>query len=113
MLSSVHSLAGVLADQVETVLEGGEHPEAQQVELHQAHEGGVVLVPLDDGAVLHAGMLHRHDLADRACGEHHPAGVDAEVAGCLQQLTRVGEHVLRDVMTLDGFEPHTPAVHLA
>ena len=30
-------------------------------------------------AVLHAGVLDRHDLADGPVGEHHAAGVDAEV----------------------------------
>ena len=43
-------------------------------------QAAVVLVPLEHRAVLHAGVLDRHDLADGPVGEHHAAGVDAEVA---------------------------------
>ena len=61
------------------VVERAEHPEPEQVELHQPHELAAVLVPLQDGALLHPGPLDRHHLADRPLGEHHPAGVDPEV----------------------------------
>ena len=74
------------ADHVEAVLQGGQHPESEQVELDQPHPGRVVFVPLDHRAVLHARVLDRHDLADGPVGEHHAAGVDAEVPRRLQQL---------------------------
>ena len=99
-------------DHVEAVLQGGEHPEPQQVELHEPHPRGVVLVPLDDGAVLHARVLDRHDLADRTVRQHHPARVDAEMPGRLQQLTRVGDHPLGDVVVGWGVEHRSPALDL-
>ena len=98
-------LAAVLADQVERVLDGAEHAEAEQVELDQAHPRAVVLVPLQHRAALHPTALDGHHLADRPLGEHHAAGVDAQVPGRLQQVVRevddgVGHRFVRhrDVM---------------
>ncbi len=105
-------LARRLPDQVEAVLQRREHAQTEEVELHQSHEGGVVLVPLDDGAVLHAGVLDRHHLTDRPGCEHHAARVDPQMPWSLQQLGRVVEHGVGDVVALDGFEPRSPAVHL-
>ena len=105
-------LAGGLAHQVEAVPQGGEHPEPEQVELHQPHPGRGVFVPLDDGALLHPGVLDGNDLADRAPGEHHAAGVDPQVAGRAQQLIGVGDHLLRDVVVWNGAQIQPPALHL-
>ena len=90
-------LAGVLTDQVDAVLQGGEHPEAEEVELDQAHPGAVVLVPLQHRPFLLAGVLDRHHLPDRPLGQHHPAGVDPEVPRELQQLGRQRGDAWRDV----------------
>jgi hypothetical protein len=104
-------LAEVLADRVHRILQGGEHAEAEQVELDQAHPGAVVLVPLQDGPVLHPGVLDRHHLADGPVGQHHAAGVDAEVAGELQQLLRQLDHRGRDVV-VDAAADRPPRVDL-
>ena len=86
----------MLADQVHREVQRGEHPEAQQVELHQACRGAVVLVPLQDRAVRHAGPLDRAELHQRTVGHHHPARVDTEVAGEVEDLAGEGDHEVGD-----------------
>ena len=94
------------ADEIEAVLQSGEHAEPQQIELHEPHPRRIVLVPLDDSALLHARVLDRHDLADGALGEHHAAGVDAEVARRLHERAGVLQHPVGDVVsTRDGALP--------
>ena len=105
-------LAGRRPDHVEAVLQRRQHPETQQIELDQPHPGGVVFVPLDDGAVLHAGVLDRHHLADRAIGQHHAARVDAEVPRRLQQLHREVDDAGRDVVVVARRQLGAPALHL-
>ena len=61
------------------VLDRGEDAEAEEVELDQPHPGAGVLVPLQHGAVVHPAALDRAHLADRPLGQHHAAGVDAEM----------------------------------
>ncbi len=68
-------------DHGDGLFEGGEHPEAEEVDLDDPEIGAVVLVPLDDGAVLHGGGLDGNDLVEPALGDDHPARVLAEVAG--------------------------------
>jgi hypothetical protein len=40
--------------------DGAEHAQRQDVDLDQAQRVQIVLVPLDDGAVVHGGVFHRH-----------------------------------------------------
>ena len=75
----VDLVAAVLADQVDGVVQRRQHPEAEQVELHQPGRGAVVLVPLQHRAVVHPPPLDRAHLDHRAVADDHPAGVDAEV----------------------------------
>ena len=86
----------VLTDQVDGEVQGGEHPEAEQVELHETGRGAVVLVPLQDRAVLHAGPLDRAELHERTVGHHHPARVDAEVPRVVEHLAGEVDDQLRD-----------------
>ena len=67
-------------DQVDGLLDGGEHPEAEQVDLEEAGIGAGVLVPLADLAACHRGGLDRDEVDQRPGGDHHPAGVLGEVA---------------------------------
>src|SRR5262249_51069172 len=75
-------------DHVEGVVQGGEHAQAEQVELDQPGGGAVVPVPLQHAAALHAGPFDGADLDDGSVADDHAAGVDAEVAG--QGLQGVG-----------------------
>ena len=69
----------VRAHQRDGLLERRQHAEAEQVDLDEAQIGAVVLVPLDDGAARHRGGLERHDVVEPAGGDHHAAGVLAEM----------------------------------
>ena len=97
---------------VEGAVERLEHPEAEQVELHEADRRAVVLVPLQDAAVLHAGPLHRAHLHDGPVADHHAAGVDAEVAGRVLdlggQLQHVGGDVAVDLLLLPAVTATPP-----
>ena len=57
-------------DRVDCPVDRLEHAETEKVELHQADRRTVVLVPLEHGAVLHAGPLDRTDLRDGAIADH-------------------------------------------
>ena len=107
----VMRLAQCVAHQIEAVLQRREHAEAEQVELDQAHPGAVVLVPLNDCALLHARVLDRNHLTDRPLGEHHAARVDAQVPGELHDLHGQTHHRVRDVVVGTG-DSRTPALHL-
>ena len=75
----VDRLAAAGAD-LHRVLEGGHHPEPEEVHLEEAHVLDVVLVPLQDRAPRHPRVLERHELVQALRAEDHPAGVLAEVA---------------------------------
>ncbi len=92
-------------DQFERILQGGHHAEAQQIHLHDAHVGAVVLVPLDDHAAGHGGGLERHTGVEAALTDHHAAGMLAEMAREILNLApEPGEqlHVLRVPIEPDG-----------
>ena len=72
--------------EVDRLADGGQHAEGQDVHLEHPHRLGVVLVPFDDGARVHAGVAHRHQLAERAVGDDEPAHVLREVAREALQL---------------------------
>ena len=94
----VDLVAAVLADQVDRVVQGAEHAEPEQVELHQPGGGAVVLVPLQHAALVHPAPLDRADLDHRAVADHHPAGMDPEVARRVLDLEREVDHRLGDAV---------------
>ncbi len=65
-----------------------EHAQREDVDLDEAERVEVVLVPLHDAAVLHAGVLHRHQLLDLVARDDEAAGVLREVARKADQLVR-------------------------
>src|SRR5207244_3135720 len=67
-------------DQLEGLVDRGQHPEPEQVELDQLELLDVALVELDDDAVLHRRPLDRGDIDERRGGDEHPARVDRQVA---------------------------------
>ena len=78
--------------QLQRILHHRHHAEAEQIDLDDAHVGAVVLVPLDDDAARHAGVLERDDLVEPALADHHAAGMLAEmprqILDLLPQLRR-------------------------
>ena len=76
----VEADGAVVLDQLEGLVDRGEHPKPEQVELDQLDRLDVALVELDDDAVLHRRPLERRDVDERGGGHEHPAAVDAQVA---------------------------------
>ena len=66
-------------DQMQRILQHRHHPESEQIDFDESHVGAVVLVPLDDDTVGHAGVLEGDDVVEAAVAHHHPAGVLAEM----------------------------------
>ena len=71
----------VRRQQFEGLADAGQHAEAQHIDLHQAERLQVVLVPLDEGAVLHRRIADGHGLVERAAGQHEAADMLGEVSG--------------------------------
>ena len=78
----------MLLQQVEGAAQAAQHAQPQHVDLHEAQRVDVVLVPLDDLAVLHGGGLDRHQLVQPVAGQHEAAGMLAEMARKADQLAR-------------------------
>ena len=76
----VDRLAVALRDLLDAVLDRGEHPQAEQVDLEEAGVGARVLVPLAELAAGHRRRLHGDELDQRPRGDHHPARVLRDVA---------------------------------
>src|SRR5215208_5312474 len=76
----VDRLAFRLGDLDDAVLDGGQHPEPEQVDLQEARVRARVLVPLADLTTFHGGRLHGNELDERAAGDDHPARVLRDVA---------------------------------
>ncbi len=72
--------------QVEGLAQAGEHAEAEHVDLEDPQRVDVVLVPFDDGAVLHRRVLDRAELVEPALGDDEAADMLAEVAGKADDL---------------------------
>ena len=85
----------VEAEEVEGLADAGEHAEGEDVDLEDAEAVDVVLVPADDGAVLHRRVLDGDKLVEPAFGHDEAAHVLGEVAGealdLVDQLQRLGE----------------------
>ena len=75
-----------LGDKVNAAADGREHAQSEHVHLHEAHVLQVVLVPLDDGAFGHGGVLHRHEAGEARLRQHKAAHVLAQVTRKAHQL---------------------------
>ena len=72
--------AVVELEEVEPAPDAAQHAERQHVDLHQAERVDVVLVPLDEGAVVHGGVADRHGLVEPLAGQHEAADMLRQVA---------------------------------
>ncbi len=84
----VQVAAVMAADQLEPLAQAGEHAERQHVDLEDPQRVEVVLVPFDDGAVLHRRVLDRHQLVEPAAGDDEAADMLREVPREADQLPR-------------------------
>ena len=76
----VDRVAAHRVDVLEAVLDERKHAKPEEIDLHEPHRFDVVLLPLDDGTVLHRRRLDGHDRRQRLGGEHESAHVDGPVA---------------------------------
>ena len=84
----------MLLDQLEALADAGEHAEAEHIDLQQPERVDIVLVPFDEGAVLHGGVADGHDLGQAARASarsrRHAArdGAGSRSARCVSSSTR-------------------------
>ena len=76
------------ANELHRPLQRAEHAQGQDVHLDQAQRVQVVLVPLDDAAVGHRSVLHRHQARQVVARDDEAAGVLAQVPREADQLLR-------------------------
>ena len=97
MVSQVRRGASrVLADQLERLPNGGQHPQRQAVHFENALHVEIVLVPFDHGAVRHRRVLNRNDLAQRPARDDHPADMLTEMAREAEQLLDENHQLLSE-----------------
>ncbi|SHT51621.1 Uncharacterised protein [Mycobacteroides abscessus subsp. abscessus] len=108
----IHFDAHVLPGQVDHVVQGREHAQPEQVELHQTDCRTVVLVPLQHTAVLHARPLHRADVGDGPVADHHAAGVNSHVPRQIPDLQRQVDHCRGDLLDVRGVGESVPPADL-
>ena len=80
------ALAVMLLDQVEAFADAGQHAEREHVDLEDAELLDVVLVPFDEGAVVHRAIADRHGLGQRPLGQDEAADVLRQMARHADQL---------------------------
>ena len=81
-----------------------EHSERQAIDLEQAERIEVVLVPLDDGAVLHRGVFDRHHPFQQAARDDEAADVLRQVARKAAAARRASA-TSRAISGLSGSKP--------
>ncbi len=85
-------LLAITADQLEAAAQRAKHAQGEDIHLEQAHQVQVVLVPLDDGAIGHGGIFHRHQGIQRVLGNHETAGMLRQMPRETEQLARQYQH---------------------
>ena len=78
----------MLRQQIERAAHAAEHAQAEHIDLHEAQRVDVVLVPLDDLAIVHRGGFDGDEFVQAVLGEHEAAGVLRQVAREADQLAR-------------------------
>ena len=85
----------MLLQQIEAAPQAGQHAEPEHIDLENAELVEIVLVPFDDGAILHRGILDRHHFVEPAAGDDEAADMLGQMARKAHQLLGEREH-LRD-----------------
>ena len=63
----------MFGEQRQRLADTGQHAQPEAVDLEDAELVNIVLVPFDDGAVIHGRVRDRHHLAERASGDDEAA----------------------------------------
>ncbi len=86
----LETLAMMQVDQIEAFADAGQHAEREHVDLEDAKLLDVVLVPFDEGAVVHRAIADRHGLGQRPFGQDEAADMLRQMARHADEL--LGEH---------------------
>ena len=70
----------MLLGELECLAQAREHAEPEHVDLEDAERVEIVLVPFDEGAVLHRAIADRHHLVEPAAGDDEAADVLGQMA---------------------------------
>ncbi len=81
-----HQLAHLGIDEHQSAPQRAEHAQREDVDLEQLQDVEIVLVPLDDRALVHGGVLHRHQQRHVVARDDEAARMLAQVAGLVAQL---------------------------
>ena len=79
-------LVPVVRDQTKGLADRGQHAKGQDIDLEQTKRVYVVLVPFDDGAILHRGVLDGAQLVQAALGDDKAADMLRQMAGKADDL---------------------------
>ncbi len=113
------SLALVVGDQIKTFADAGQHPQRQHIDLHHVQRVDVVLVPFDEGAIVHRGIADRHVGVEPVLGQHIAADMLRQMPGKFDQLAgefdrELDHRVLRiepglpDLVFVEALAPASP-----
>ena len=68
MMTRIAFDAVMRLQKIETAPQAREHAEPEHIDLQKIELVEIVLVPFDDGAILHRGILDRHHFIEPDCG---------------------------------------------
>ena len=75
------ALLAMAVEKITRLADAGEHAEGEHIDLHQPQRVDIVLVPFDEGTIVHRGVADGHDLVE-------PALCQNETADMLRQVAR-------------------------
>lgn len=84
----------VAAHQIQRLADAGEHAQRQAIDLEQLHGFQIVLVPLDDGAVGHRGIFHRHQQRQGLVGDDEAADMLRQMPWVIAQMLCNGQDLV-------------------
>ena len=76
----------MLGQKIKRLADAGQHPQREDIHLEKPKRVDVILVPFDDGAILHRGVLDGAKLIQPALGDDKAADMLAQVAGKAHDL---------------------------
>ena len=88
MAASVKLFAVMLAHQIECLAQARQHAEPEHIDFQNAQRVEIVLVPFDEGAVIHRRIADRHDFVESAASNDEAADMLGEVAREAVDLVR-------------------------
>src|SRR5690606_29562760 len=69
----------MLTDKLDRIAKHSHHPKSEKIYFNYLQSLAVILIPLNDGPVLHRRWLKRNDRIKLSERDHHPAGMLAEM----------------------------------